>query len=111
MLKCGHAWMTHRSIVSFQARITWFPKERHPLCSSGKVIHSAKCHDHRPGRSGVNSAGGHGGIPAASARVILIRYTSDTKGKGGMLIAMSLSHAQERNLPIRNSNSSGKGNK
>jgi len=53
MLKCGHAWMTHRSIVSFQARITWFPKERHPLWSSGKVIHSAKWHDHRPGRSGV----------------------------------------------------------
>lgn len=27
----------------------------------------------------------HGGIPAASARFILIRYILDTKGKGGML--------------------------
>lgn len=53
----------------------------------------------------------HGGIPAASAWAILIRYISDTKGKGGMLIAISLSHAQERNLSFRNSNSSGKGNK
>lgn len=50
-------------------------------------------------RSPPRSFRSHGGIPAASAWAILIRYISDTKGKGGMLITISLHVPKKETCP------------